>query len=59
MKEFNADSINDLVSNLGGKFEIAVTNGGQLNFDQSFLHFNVKWKLYAKLILNLTVNTEY
>ena len=57
MKEFTADSINDLVWELGNEFEIALTDVGGLNFDHSFLHFNVKKKLYAKI--TLTVNIEH
>ena len=29
---------------------------GGLNFDKSFLHFNVKKKIYSKVTLNLTVD---
>ena len=57
MKEFTADSINYLVWELGIEFEIALTDVGELNFDKSFLHFNVKKKIYAKI--TLTVNIEY
>ena len=37
---------------------IAPTDGVELNFDKSFLYFDVKKKLYAKVTLNLTVNIE-
>ena len=30
------------------KLEIGLVDGGELNFDQSFLKFNVKKKIYAK-----------
>ena len=43
---------------LGTEFEIALTDGDELNFDKSFLHFNVKNKIYAKVTLGLTVNIE-
>ena len=58
MTEFIGGSINYLVLELGDEFEIALTDGGQLNFDKFFLHFNVK-KKYPKATLNLTVNIEY
>ena len=57
MKEFTADSINYLVWELGIEVEIALTDVGELNFDKSFLHFNVKKKIHAKI--TLTVNIEY
>ena len=44
---------------MGCDFEIAFTDGGELNFDKSFLRFNVKKKLYQKATLNVTVNIEY
>ena len=34
-------------------------DGDELNFDTSFVHFNVKKKVYAKVTLNLTENTDY
>ena len=37
---------------------IAPTDGVELNFDKSFLYFDVKKKLYAKVTRNLTVNIE-
>ena len=50
------DSINYLCRELGVEFEIiALTDGDKLNFDKSFLHFNVK----KKVTLNSTVNIEY
>ena len=51
------DSINYFVWELVIEFEIALTDVGELNFDKSFLHFNVKKKIYAKI--TLTVNIEY
>ena len=30
------------------KLEIGLADGGELNFDQSLLQFNVKKKIYAK-----------
>ena len=59
MKEFTADNINYLVWELGIEFEIAPTDadGGELNFDKSFLLFNVKKNIYAKV--TLSVNIEY
>ena len=57
MKEFTADSINYLVCELGNEFEIALTDGGELNFGKSFLDFNVKKKYMQKI--TLTVNIEY
>ena len=35
---------------LGIEFEKALTNGGELNFDKSSLHFNVKKKYTQKLL---------
>ena len=43
---------------IGIEFEIALTDERELNFDKSFLTFNVKKKIYAKVTLNLTVNIE-
>ena len=57
MKEFTADSINYLVWELEIEFEIALTDLGKLNFNESFLHFNVKTHIYAKVAL--IVNIEY
>ena len=37
---------------------IAPTDEVELNFDKSFLYFDVKKKLYAKVTLNLIVNIE-
>ena len=53
------DSINYLAWELGVNFEIALTNGAELNFVKSFPHFNGQKKIYAKVTLNLTVNVEY
>ena len=52
------DSINCLVWKLGIEFEEAPTDGNELNFAKSSLHFNVKKKIYPKVTLNLTVNIE-
>ena len=30
------------------EFEIGIVDGGELNFNQSFLRFNIKKKIYAK-----------
>ena len=30
------------------ELEIGLVDGGELNFDQAFLQFNVKKKIYAK-----------
>ena len=30
------------------ELELGLVDGGELNFDQSFLQFNVKKKIYAK-----------
>ena len=38
---------------------MASADQGELNFDRSFLHFNVKKKIYAKAALNFTVDIEY
>ena len=58
MKELAVDSINYLVWKLEIEFEIALTDGGELNFDKSFLNFNVK-NILSKVTLDLTVNIEY
>ena len=42
LKELTADRINYFLWELGIKFEKALTDGGGLNFDKSFLHFNIK-----------------
>ena len=59
VKEIIAESIKYQVWEMGCDFEIAFTDGGELNFDKSFLRFNVKKKLYPKATLNVTVNIEY
>ena len=41
------------------ELEIGLVDGGELNFNQSFLKFNVKKKIQAKSFLDLTLNTEY
>ena len=48
MKEFILDSINYLGCELGVELEIAVTDGGELDFDKSVLHFNIKKKNICK-----------
>ena len=53
------DSTNYLACELEIEFEAALTDGGELNFDKSFLYFNVKKKIYPKVTLDLTVNIEY
>ena len=54
------DSINDLGWELGVEFEIPLTESGWVRIlKKSFLHFDVKKKIYAKVTLNLTVNIEY
>ena len=57
MKEFPAYSKNDLLWELATKFETALSDGGELNFDKSCLHFNVNKKIYGKVAL--TVNIQY
>ena len=59
MKKFTVDSTNYLACELEIEFETALTDGGELNFDKSFLYFNVKKKIYPKVTLDLTVNIEY
>ena len=58
MKRFTADNINYLVWESEIEFEIALTDGSELNFDKFSLHFSVKKKIYPKVTLNLTVNIE-
>ena len=48
-----------IAGELGIEFETALTDADELNFDKSFLHFNVKKKVYPKASLNLTINVEY
>ena len=39
------------------ELEIGLVDGGDLNFDKSFLQFNVKKKKYLRIVLlNLTLN---
>ena len=52
------NSIKCLAWELGIEFEIALTGGGELNFDKSSPHFNVK-KKHIQVTFNLTVNLEY
>ena len=49
-KEFYVDKINDLVGELAIESEIAITDGGELNFDKSFLRLNVRKKHIQKLL---------
>ena len=42
------------------ELEIGFVDGGELNFNQSFLQFNVKKKKYRRGdFLDLTLNAEY
>ena len=59
MNKFAADTINYLDWELEIEFEIALTDGGKLNFDTSLPHFNMRKKLYVNVTLHLTVNIEY
>ena len=49
-KEFYVYKINYLVGELGIESEIAITDGGELNFDKSFLRLNVRKKYIQKLL---------
>ena len=49
-KEFYADKINYLVGELGIESVIAITDGGELNFDKSFLRLNEGKKYIQKLL---------
>ena len=40
------------------ELEIGLVDGGELNFNQSFLKFNVKKKYRQRVILDLTLNAE-
>ena len=51
-------SIDYLGWKLGIEFEIELTDGDEFNFDKPFLHFNVKKKIFAKVIFNLIVSIE-
>ena len=54
MKEFTADSINYLVWELGIEFEIALTDGGELNFEvevEVFPAFSCKEKKCMQKLL--------
>ena len=53
------NSINCFVWELGIEFEKALTDGGELIFDKSSLHFNEMKKIYPKVTLNLTATIEY
>ena len=44
------DSLNYLGWEFGVEFKIALTDGSELNFEKSFLHFNVKKKCTQKLL---------
>ena len=41
------------------ELEIRLVDVGELNFDQSFLQFNVKKKYMRRVLLNLNLNAEY
>ena len=51
------DSINYLVWELKTELKIAFTDGGEVNFGKSFLHFDVK--KYPKVTFSSTENIEY
>ena len=53
------DSINCFIWELGIEFKKVLTDGGELNFNKSSLHINVKKKIYPQVTLNFTVNIEY
>ena len=58
LKEWTVGSIDYLGWKLGIEFEIELTDGDELNFDKPFLHFNVKKKIFAKVIFTLIVSIE-
>ena len=41
------------------QLQIRLADDGELNFNQSFLKFDVNKKIQAKSILDLTLNAEY
>ena len=42
------------------ELKIGLLDGGELNFDQSFMQFNVKKKKYRRrVLLDLALNAEY
>ena len=41
------------------ELEIGLVDGDELNFNQSFLKFNVRKKYRRRVILDLTLNAEY
>ena len=41
------------------ELDVRVVDWGELNFDQSFLQFNVKEKYIQRVLLNLTLNVAY
>ena len=41
------------------ELEIGFVDGDELNFDQSFLQFNVKKEIYAKSSSRFDFNAEY
>ena len=53
------NSINHLGWESRIEFEIALIDRDALNFDKSFLYFNVKKERYSKFTLILTRNIEY
>ena len=56
LKEFTVHGINYLGWKLRTEFEIPL--GGEINFDKSFLHFNVI-KIYAKVTLSHFHNSQW
>ena len=58
LKELTVGSIDYLGWKLGIEFETELTDGDKFNFDKPFLHFNVKKKIFAKVIFNLIVSIE-
>ena len=41
------------------ELEIGLVDKGELNFNQSFLKFNVIKKYRRRVVINLTLNAEY
>ena len=59
MKDFTADSINYLVWEFETEFGVALTDGVELNFDKSFLHFNLKNTYMQKLLWLYILNVRH
>ena len=59
MKNFTADSINYLVWEFETEFGVALTDGVELNFDKSFLHFNLKNTYMQKLLWLYILNVRH